>query len=298
MKKLICIFLGFFLLQNILFAQANFPELSGRVVDNAKLFSQNQKDKLTKILQEHEKTTSNQIVVVTLNSLNGYDIADYGYQLGRYWEIGQGKKNNGVLLIVSLKEKKIRIEVGYGLEGALTDKISHEIIEYIIKPKFRQNNYFEGVYQAVNAIIDTIKGEYKAENYNIPSDEKINWFFLYFAIIFVSPILASFGKSFKSNTLFKIFRSSMLAGFAGAFTIAFLNSFFLSVIVFIIGFILIFFNSKNISYNSFNGDNTNNSTKFNGFGRKGSTGFGGGFGGGGFSGGGGSFGGGGASGGW
>lgn len=296
MKKFLYIFLSFFLFQNILFAQPSFPELTGRVVDKAKLFSQNQKNELISLLENHEKQTSNQVVIVTLNSLKGYDIADYGYQLGRYWKIGQEKKNNGVLLIVSIKEKKIRIEVGYGLEGALTDKISHEIIEYIIKPKFRQADYYQGIYQGAKAVIDTIKGEYKPENYNIPKEETMNWFFLYFAIIFLSPVLASFGKAFKSNTLFKIFHSSMLGGFAGAFAIAFFNSLILSALAFFIITIIIFFTTKKVSYDSYTSSHSTHTGGFGGFSGSSSGGFSGGFGG--FSGGGGSFGGGGASGGW
>lgn len=296
MKKLLLLLLSFLLIQNIVFAQPTFPKLTGRVVDTANLFSQNEKNELDSLLQKHEQSSSDQIVVVTLDSLNGYDIADYGYQLGRYWQIGQKDKNNGVLLIVSMKEKKIRIEVGYGLEGALTDKTAHEIIEYIIKPKFRAGNFYKGIYSGADAIINAIKGEYKAENYNVPSKGSMNWFFLYFAIIFLSPVLGSFSKALKSNTLFKVFHSSMLGGFVGAFTIAFFNSFILSILAFLAVTIFIFLTTKKLSYDSYS--NSSNSYRKGGFGGGfGSSGnFGGGFGG--FSGGGGSFGGGGASGGW
>jgi len=140
MKKLL---LTILLLTNFIYANItdSFPQLTGRVVDNAQLLSQNQKENITAILKAHEEKTSNQIVVLTLNSLDGYEIADYSYQLGRYWQIGQKNKDNGVLLVISLQDRKLRIEVGYGLEGALTDKISHEIIEYTLKPKFRDQQY-------------------------------------------------------------------------------------------------------------------------------------------------------------
>ena len=84
---------------------------------------------LDEMLAQHERTTGEQVVVVTLDSLQGHSIEDYGYQLGRYWGIGQKGKNNGAILIVAPHERKVRIEVGYGLEGQLTDATSRVIIE-------------------------------------------------------------------------------------------------------------------------------------------------------------------------
>ncbi|MDZ7818859.1 MAG: TPM domain-containing protein [Aliarcobacter sp.] len=104
MKRILLILI---LLFSTLFADITqyFPKLEGRVVDNANLLSSSAKEKLTNILKEHEDKTSNQIVVVTLKSLNGYEIEDYSYQLGRFWGIGQKDLNNGVLLVVSMEEK-------------------------------------------------------------------------------------------------------------------------------------------------------------------------------------------------
>ncbi|MCG3717340.1 TPM domain-containing protein, partial [Aliarcobacter butzleri] len=133
MKKIIIFLL---LILNFLNADISqyFPKLEGRVIDEANLLSPEVKKDINNILKNEENKSSNQIVVVILNSLNGYSIEEFSYQLGRFWGIGQKDKNNGVLLVVSMKEREIRIEVGYGLEGALTDKISHEIINYTIKP--------------------------------------------------------------------------------------------------------------------------------------------------------------------
>ncbi len=163
MKKILLtlIFIFSFLNANI---EQYFPKLESRVVDEVNLLSPNVKSDLNKILEEHEKQTSNQIVVVILKSLNYYEIEDYSYQLGRFWKIGQKDKNNGVLLVISMEDKKIRIEVGYGLEGALTDKISHEIINYTIKPNFKASQYELGVLKAVNEIMAAIKGEYSAKS--------------------------------------------------------------------------------------------------------------------------------------
>lgn len=294
-KKIFFVIICFLFLQNTLFAKPDFPELTGRVVDKALILSKEERSRLSLLLKTHEEQTTNQIVIVTLKSLDGYDIADYGYQLGRHWEIGQKDKNNGVLLIISMSEKKLRIEVGYGLEGALPDKTAHEIIEYILKPKFRQNNFYEGINEATSAIIKAIKGEYNPNDYGVLSSSSENFFFLYFAIIFLSGIISSFIRRFKNNTLSKLFHSSMLGGFGGAFAIAFFNSLPISIIAFLIIVIIVFFTTKKVSYEKYSSRHPSYTNTNDGFagGFSSGRGFGGGF-----NGGGGSFGGGGASGGW
>jgi uncharacterized protein len=98
-------------------AAPSFPALTGRVVDEAAVLDQAAEARLTAKLADLEAKTTTQLVVVTLRSLQDYDIADYGYQLGRHWGIGQKGKNNGAMLMVAPTERKVRIEVGYGLEG-------------------------------------------------------------------------------------------------------------------------------------------------------------------------------------
>jgi len=143
-------------------AALQFPALTGRVVDEAGILSPAARAELDAQLAAHEKATTNQVVVVTLKSLQGDDIADYGYQLGRHWGIGQKGKNNGVLLIVAPNERKLRIEVGYGLEGVLTDAESRIIIERVIKPYFKQGDYDQGIRAGVNAILAALGGEFQA----------------------------------------------------------------------------------------------------------------------------------------
>lgn len=142
-------------------AAPQFPPLTGRVVDEAGILSPQFESEISAQLAAHEKATTSQITVVTLKSLVGYDIADYGYQLGRHWGIGQKGGNNGALLIVAPAERKMRIEVGYGLEGALTDAVSRDILERRLKPAFRQQNYEQGIRDGVTAILAAIAGEYK-----------------------------------------------------------------------------------------------------------------------------------------
>jgi uncharacterized protein len=136
-----------------------FPTLTGRVVDEAGILDAAQRAALTQKLADLEAKSTDQLVVVTLKSLQGTSIEDYGYQLGRHWQIGQKDKNNGVLLIVAPNERKVRIEVGYGLEGTLTDAISSYIIQNSILPRFRANDYPGGIARGVDDIIQVLTGD-------------------------------------------------------------------------------------------------------------------------------------------
>jgi uncharacterized protein len=140
-------------------AEPEFPKLSGRVVDNAKLLSAATEQNLNQQLAAQEQRTGNQIVVVTLPDLQGYEISDYGFQLGRHWGIGQKDTNNGALLIIAMKERKMRIEVGYGLEGLLTDARSAQIIQQILTPAFKSGDFDGGVKAAVEAMVQIIDGK-------------------------------------------------------------------------------------------------------------------------------------------
>lgn len=139
-------------------AALSFPPLTGRVVDDAGILSGDTKTRLTSVLAQLEQKTGDQVVVATLKSLEGDDIADYGYQLGRAWGIGQKGKNNGAILIVAPNEHKVRIEVGYGLEGTLTDAESKLIIENVIIPQFRAGNYDAGVQAGTVEIVRLLGG--------------------------------------------------------------------------------------------------------------------------------------------
>ena len=139
-------------------SEPKFPPLTGRVVDEAGVLDSRTVGELTLMLADHERDTSQQVVVVTLRSLQGYTIEDYGYQLGRHWGIGQKGANNGALLIVAPKEHKVRIEVGYGLEGTLTDAISSTIIQNYILPSFKRGDYSAGIVAGTTAILSVLGG--------------------------------------------------------------------------------------------------------------------------------------------
>jgi uncharacterized protein len=137
----------------------DFPTLSGRVVDEASILDPTTRAALTQKLADFETKTTDQLVVVTLKSLQGTSIEDFGVQLGRHWQIGQKGKNNGALLIVVPSERRVRIEVGYGLEGALTDAVSRLIIENGILPRFRANDFPGGITRGVDDIVSVLSGD-------------------------------------------------------------------------------------------------------------------------------------------
>jgi uncharacterized protein len=134
-------------------AALKFPTLTGRVVDDAHILSPQIQADLTQKLANLETQTHHQVVVATVSSLQGDEIEDYGYQLGRAWGIGQKGVNDGVLLIVAPAEHKVRIEIGYGLEGVMTDALSSVIIQTRILPKFKAGDIPGGVVDGTDAII-------------------------------------------------------------------------------------------------------------------------------------------------
>ena len=140
-------------------AAQSFPALTGRVVDAAGVLDPGVRAMLTTKLVALEAKTSDQVVVATVKSLQGLSIEAYANRLFREWGLGRKDKNNGVLLLVAPTERKVRIEVGYGLEGTLTDAVAKLIIEQSIVPRFRANDYAGGVVQASNDILSVLTGD-------------------------------------------------------------------------------------------------------------------------------------------
>lgn len=134
-------------------SKIDFPPLTGRVVDQANLLDPATEQALTEKLAALEASSTDQLVVVTVNNLQDQEIEDYGYQLGRAWGIGQKENDNGALLIVAPNERKVRVEVGYGLEPILTDAFSSQVIRNDILPSFRNGDYQAGVIKGVDALI-------------------------------------------------------------------------------------------------------------------------------------------------
>lgn len=141
------------------FTAPNFPALTGRVVDQAGALNADQNVILTNRLRDFETNTGHQMAVAIVSSLQGYDIRDFGYQLGRFWALGSKEKNDGVLILVSPSDHKVSIEVGYGLEGDLTDALTSVIINHAMVPKFKAGDYLSGLYNAVDDIEKAVGGQ-------------------------------------------------------------------------------------------------------------------------------------------
>ena len=137
-----------------------FPKLTGRIVDEAGLISAGDQRLINAASRSLEQTLGHQLVVVTVKDLQGVVIEDFGYQLGRHWGIGQAETNNGVLLIVAQAERKVRVEVGYGLEGDLTDARSSQIIQGIMLPRFKAGQVSGGIAAGSEAIRQVFQGEF------------------------------------------------------------------------------------------------------------------------------------------
>jgi uncharacterized protein len=137
-------------------AAPQFPALTGRVVDGAHMLSPAAVQKLDGELAGLEQQTGRQVVVATIPDLQGYDIADYGYQLGRAWGVGRKGQNDGVVFLVAPNDRKVRIEVGYGLEPVLTDALTSVILQEKVLPKFRSGQMEQGVVDGVEAVIQQL----------------------------------------------------------------------------------------------------------------------------------------------
>jgi uncharacterized protein len=175
-------------------AELRFPILTGPVVDSAQMIAPSVREHLTQQLQAHEAATGEQLVVVILPDLQGLDIADFGYRLGRHWGIGQKDKNNGALLIVARDERKLRIEVGYGIEDRLTDAQSSLIINQVITPELKTGNFSKGISDGVAAMLVVLGDNSTNElvsNHGADKEQDHDfvegspWPFVFFGIFFV-----------------------------------------------------------------------------------------------------------------
>ena len=168
------------------------PPLTGRVVDLANLMDEWTRNHISGELENFEKQSGTELVVVTLPDLGGYAIEDWGIALGRGWGIGQKGKNNGLLLIVAPNDRQVRIEVGYGLEGDLPDATANAIIQNLIVPRFRSGDMAGGVTAGVEAIIQTLGGKPVAEVTGNGNDQGSGQAIAVLPIIFLFIMLAIF----------------------------------------------------------------------------------------------------------
>ncbi|WP_181307255.1 YgcG family protein [Rufibacter sp. XAAS-G3-1] len=133
------------------------------VNDLANILSPEEEQALEQKLVNYNDSTSTQVAVVNITSIGGYDISDYAFKLAEQWGIGQQGKNNGILILTAVNERRVFIATGYGMEGVVPDAIAKRITEYTIKPEYQQGNYYAGLDKGTSFIIDVASGEYKAD---------------------------------------------------------------------------------------------------------------------------------------
>ena len=264
------------------------PQLKGRVNDYASILSPETAQKLEVALSAIESSDSTQIVVLTIPSLEGEVLEEFSIKVAEAWKIGQNNLDNGVILLVSKNDRKLRIEAGRGLEGKLTDLISGRIIRSEIIPKFKEGDFNGGIEAGINAIVSVVRGEYKSSETNTGRKEsgKNPIFTLLIFLFVITAALSGISK--------------ILGGTSGAVLLPAISLFsFPGISMMLLGILAI----AGFAFGLLSGAMTGGSGRSHSGGLRpggfiGGFGGGSGFGGGGFSGGGGGFGGGGSSGSW
>ncbi|MBA4418180.1 MAG: methanol dehydrogenase [Syntrophus sp. (in: bacteria)] len=180
-------------------AALDIPPLKGYVNDYGGMMSQSTKGKIEKELKAFEQSDSTQIFILTIPSLDGESLEDYSIKVAEKWKTGQKGKDNGILLFVANKDRKIRIEVGRGLEGKLTDLTAGQIIDLVMKPRFKRGDFDGGFVAGASALIDATRGEFKADKPKAPKKGiSLSRFLIYLivggiAIFFLGGVSRVFG---------------------------------------------------------------------------------------------------------
>ncbi len=185
--------IGFFFVGILFFISSasavEIPVLNSRVNDYAKMLSPATVQQLENMLATLEQEESTQIAVLTVTSLNGANLEGFSMKVVESWGIGQKGLDNGALLLIAKNDRKIRIEVGYGLEGSLTDLTAGRIIDNIITPQFRNGNFNQGIVAGVSAMISAVHGEFNVQDYSSSKDKdsgKLSGFFLFLGVMLLN----------------------------------------------------------------------------------------------------------------
>ncbi len=272
------------------------PALKGRVNDYGNIISSSTERQLDAVLAELERTDSTQIAVLTVKSLEGDSIEDFAIRVAEKWKIGQTNKDNGAILLISKNDRKLRIEVGYGLEGSLTDLTSGRIIQNVIVPYFRTGNFDAGISNGVIAMIQAVKGEFKGDARPARYSRRRSAGAGIFPFLIVFFLISTLGR--VKRPLGAVAGGILIPIMAALFFSPGLMLFLLLVPIGAVGGLIIGLLGGPLSFGSTHSSRRHGGGFWmSGGGFGGGSGFGGG-GFGGFSGGGGGFGGGGASGGW
>jgi len=172
MKRIFCFFILLLCCLPVAAYGLDVPRLQGYVNDYAGMISSSAKLKIEEGLKAFEQSDSTQLVILTIPSLEGENIEEFSIKVAEVWKIGQQQKDNGILFVVSKQERKIRVEVGRGLEGRLTDLMAGRIIDQVIKPRFKQGDFDAGFIAGASALISATRGEFKAEQRPLQSKQK------------------------------------------------------------------------------------------------------------------------------
>ena len=300
MKKILftfCSIVGFTVVISVMcsaLAIPPAPPLENPIVDQASILNEQQKNDLAQLINSERLQTSHQIAILTIASLEGESLEDYSIKTARKWGIGEKKKNNGVLLLVALNDRKLRIEVGTGLEGSLTDARASRIIRNVIVPEFKQGDYYGGINNGVVEIKNAIHGDAETATLNSAESQDVGFIdvaeALFYGVAAIFMVL-SWIISILARTK-TWWAGGMFGGVVALIIVIFFGLVLLSIIagvfLIILGLLLDYFVSKNFRERKNKGLKPSwwaGGTTLGGGGR------GGGFGGGGFGGGG-------ASGGW
>ena len=202
MKNLLIPLTFLFLLLPLRASALNVPKLQSYVNDYARMISGSAKAKLEEELRSFEQSDSTQLVILTIPSLEGESLEDYSIKVVEAWKLGKARKDNGILLLVSKDDRKMRIEVGRGLEGRLTDLTAGRIIDLAIKPWFKRGDFDGGFAAGVASLIDATRGEFKAEEKDSRKRTQpfsSSWLFLIVVLISFFFFLSSARKRGKTN---------------------------------------------------------------------------------------------------
>lgn len=252
---------------------------TGFLLDKADIFSSQQRDVLENKISEFEKNTGNEISVVSVNSLDGDSIENVAQSIFDKWKIGKTGKDNGLLILISVSDRQIRIHTGYGLEAVLPDLLSYKIQTDIMIPKFKEGNFFEGTSLALDEIINIISGGEPTVKKESPKNDNFQFYIFIFFIVF--QVIISILSRSKSWWLGGVFGAVSGIGLSLFFSFAIVTFVIVTFVLILIGLLIDFIVSKG------GGNGLGGGGFWGGFGGGGSGGGFGGFGGG-FSGGGGS----------
>jgi len=193
----------------LLLAQSEIPVLKNYANDFTRTFKKSELYTMNSALKQFDDSTSNQLVFLMINSLEGYPLENFTYETASRNKIGAQKKNNGVLFFVAKEDRKMRIEVGYGLEGALPDALASSILRNEVKPYFKKGEYFAGVSIGLDAIMKATRGEYSNDQETDTDEIKFPFIYIILILIFISLFRKKGGKGGGGGLLPWLIISSM-----------------------------------------------------------------------------------------